>query len=393
MAEPKFDFDMPVDRRGSGSMKWDGEGDAPDVLQLWVADMDFPTAPVVRRAVEERAASGVFGYVAVSDSYYEALSGWFFRRHGWMIRRDRVIYTSGVVPAISAIIKALARPGDGVITQTPAYNCFFSSVSNQGCRLIDNPLRKVPTENGFTYELDFDDLERAAALPEARLLLLCNPHNPGGRVWSREELERVRDICRRNDVTVISDEIHCELVHPGSPAYVPYATVDSRAVVCCSPSKAFNIAGLQIANIVCPDEETRARVDRAINDNEVCDVNPFGVVALQAAYSDDGAEWLDALNEYLDGNRRLLRDSLSKAFPALRFCDSEATYLAWIDVSPLGLSGDRVADILLEEARVRVSSGSIYHDNSFIRINYATPRPLLAEAISRICVALEKNAN
>ncbi len=383
-----YNFNIVNDRRNTDSVKWDSNGDAGDVLQLWVADMDFKTAPPVIEAVTERAFSGIYGYVSVPDSYYESLSEWFATRHGWPIPRQRVIYTSGVVPAVSAIIKALTVPGDGVIIQTPAYNCFFSSVRNQGCRMIDNPLRRVATSNGFTYEMDFDDLERAAALPEARLLILCNPHNPTGRVWTREELERVRDICRRNDVIVISDEIHCELVHPDSHPYCPYALVDSRAVVCCSPSKAFNIAGLQIANIVAPSEDIRSRIDRAINDNEVCDVNPFGVVALQAAYN-EGATWLEELNEYLGENFKLLAETLRSRIPGLRVCDSEATYLAWVDVTGLGLNGDRAAELLLDKGRVRVSSGAIYHDNSCIRINYACPRSILEEALERISTCLQ----
>ncbi len=373
-------FDYETDRRGTSSMKWDGYGDAPDVIQLWVADMDFRTAPAVTEAMQRRVSQGIFGYVAVPDSYYESLTGWFRRRHGWTIDRDMVIYTSGVVPALSAIIKALTRPGDGVILHTPAYNCFFSSIRNNGCRLIENKLVREDVPGGFTYRIDFEALEEAAARPDARLMILCNPQNPTGRVWSREELERMRDICARHGVRVVSDEIHCELVHSGSPAYIPYATVDSNAVVCCSPSKAFNTAGLQVANIVCPDEETRARVDRAINDNEVCDVNPFGVVGLQAAYN-EGEEWLKSLNEYLDGNYRLLRDVFGKMVPQMAICNSESTYLAWVDVSSIGLDGDEAARLLLEKARVRVSSGSAYGDHRFIRINYACPRARLEKSL------------
>ena len=379
----KFDFDSVTDRRGSMSYKWDGEGDGPEVIQMWVADMDFRTAPSVIEALRKRVDHGVFGYVSVPDTYYEALCRWFETRHQWKIDRSKVIYTSGVVPAVSAIIKALVRPGEGVILQTPAYNCFFSSIRNNGALTVENPLRRVETGTGFTYSIDFDALEKLASNPQNKLMILCNPHNPSGRVWRREELERVAEICRRNGVRVVSDEIHCELVHPGCQPYTPYATIDPEAIVCCSPSKAFNTAGLQIANIVCPDEEVRAKVDRAINDNEVCDVNPFGVTGLIAAYN-EGEEWLDALNGYLFDNYRLLRSAIAEKFPKLKVCDSESTYLAWVDVSETGMSGDQFADMLLEKAKVRVSSGSIYGDPSSIRINYACPRSVVEEAIDRM---------
>ena len=377
----QYNFDELTERRNTGCVKWDSDND-PDMLPLWVADMDFQTAPSVKEAVMSRAATGIYGYVRVPDSYYEALTRWFDTRHGWHIDRDRVIYTSGVVPALSAIIKALVKPGEGVIIQTPAYNCFFSSVRNNHAIEIDNPLKRIETASGFTYEIDFEDLEAVASRPETRLLLLCNPQNPTGRVWTRAELEQVRDICRRNGVRVLSDEIHCELIHKGYE-YIPYATIDPEAVVCCSPSKAFNTAGLQTANIVCPDTETRDLIDRAINDNEVSDINPFGVVALEAAYN-DGGEWLDALNNYLEDNYRYLRETLGSAFPQLRICDSQATYLAWIDIRPLGISSDNLDKLLRENGKVHINSGTMYAGDGYIRINYACPRLRLAEALRRM---------
>lgn len=382
----QYNFDELTERRNTGCVKWDSDND-PDMLPLWVADMDFQTAPSVKEAVMSRAATGIYGYVRVPDSYYEALTRWFDTRHGWHIDRDRVIYTSGVVPALSAIIKALVKPGEGVIIQTPAYNCFFSSVRNNHAIEIDNPLKRIETASGFTYEIDFEDLEAVASRPETRLLLLCNPQNPTGRVWTRAELEQVRDICRRNGVRVLSDEIHCELIHKGYE-YIPYATIDPEAVVCCSPSKAFNTAGLQTANIVCPDTETRDLIDRAINDNEVCDINPFGVVALEAAYN-DGGEWLDALNNYLEDNYHYLRETLGSAFPQLRICDSQATYLAWIDIRPLGISSDNLDKLLRENGKVHINSGTMYAGDGYIRINYACPRLRLAEALRRLAGVLE----
>lgn len=382
----KYNFDELTERRNTACVKWDTDSD-PDVLPLWVADMDFRTAPAITDALMRRAQTGIFGYVKVPDSYYDALCRWFDTRHGWQINRDLVIYTLGVVPAISAVIKALASPGDGVIIQTPAYNCFFSSVRNNGCREIYNPLRRIETSDGFTYEIDFDYLEALATRQEVKLLLLCNPQNPTGRVWTREELEKVRDICHRHDVRVLSDEIHCELTR-GDNRYIPYATIDEQAIVFCSPSKAFNTAGLQIANIVCPDKDILAKVDRAINDNEVCDVNPFGVEGLKAAYN-EGGDWLDALNKYLDGNYQYLREVFAKELSELKVCDSEATYLSWIDIRPLGMTSDEVEKMLLTEAKVRINSGSMYHGDGYIRINYACPRQRLAEALARIVKCLK----
>ncbi len=273
-------FDKIVNRRGTGSVKWDSR---PDVLPLWVADMDFETAPCILEALRRRVEHGVFGYTLVRDDYYEALIDWFSSRHLYEFKREDVIYTSGVVPALSAIIKGLTKPGDGVIVQTPVYNCFFSSIRNNGCRVVENPfIREDISDTKFTYHINFEELEHLAADPSNTMLILCNPHNPVGRVWTREELERIHEICVSNGVEVVSDEIHCELTMPGF-RYTPYGTVDHDAVVCVSPSKAFNIAGLQIANIISPDSSKRALIDRAININEVCDVNPFGVEALIAA--------------------------------------------------------------------------------------------------------------
>lgn len=362
-------------------MKWDEV--APDVIPLWVADMDFKTAPVIIDALSCRVEHGVFGYTYVDDEYYRKLNEWFSERHGWTIERGKVIYTSGVVPAISAIIKALTRKGEGVIVQTPVYNCFFSSIRNNGCNVIENPLICEDCGDGeFTYSIDFDDLREKVQMPEATILLLCNPHNPAGRAWTRSELEKIAEICREGNVRVISDEIHCELCMPGY-SYTPFATVDPTSIVCVSPSKAFNTAGLQIANIVSPDESTRSKIDRAINDNEVCDVNPFGVVALKAAYTPDGEEWLSALVDYLYGNYRMLKDMLREHLPALKVSKLEATYLPMIDLGPIGISSEKAAQILEQKAKILVNPSDMYGCEGFLRINIATQREMLREGMRR----------
>lgn len=383
-------FDEIVHRRGSGSYKWDSEAEA-DVIPLWVADMDFRTAPVVIEALRRRVEHGVFGYTLVPPRYYEALTGWFASRHNYVIDPQRVIYTSGVVPAISAIIKALVQPGEGVIVQTPVYNCFFSSIRNNGCRIVENPLRRTDLpDNEFTYSMDYDGLERLAADPTNTMLLLCNPHNPAGRAWTAEELIRVADICRRNGVRVVSDEIHCELTKPGT-AYVPYANAEAMsaqdgpgAVVCLSPSKAFNTAGLQIANIVCPDEATQRLIDKAININEVCDVNPFGVEGLMAAYTPDGAAWLDELRAYIFDNYAFVRDYVRRELPMCPMTRLEATYLPWLDVSAFGIPSEEMEERLLHESKVWVNCGEMYGAGGYLRLNIACPRSVLAEGLHRM---------
>lgn len=377
----RVDFDRPVDRRGSGSFKWDSIDEA-DVNPLWVADMDFRAAEPIVEALAKRVEHGIFGYEKVPEKYYAALTSWFERRHGWRIDASDVICVPGVVPAVSAIIKALTRPGDGVLLQTPAYNCFFSSIRNNGCRLVENPLKRVDTADGFSYRIDFEDLELKAADPRCKVMILCNPHNPTGRVWTRSELERVADVCRRNRVTVLSDEIHCELTLPGIE-YVPYAMVDPDAIVCCSPSKAFNTAGLQIANIVAPDPLVRATIDRAVNDNEVCDVNPFGVDGLIAAYDHSGY-WLDELREYISGNYSMLREFFMRELPGIPVCDLEATYLAWVDIRILGISSEDFEREAIRQAKVWVNAGEMYGLDGYIRINMATRRALLEEGLVRL---------
>lgn len=378
----KYDFDQVIPRRGTDSYKWDSAG-SPDVLPMWVADMDFRTAPAIVDALRRRVEHGIFGYTRVPDSYYEAVTGWFARRHGWAIDRGWMLYTSGVVPAISAVIKALTRPGDKVLVQTPVYNCFFSSIRNNGCGMVASPL--VPVDN--TYVMDYDDLEQKLSDPQVKVMLLCNPHNPVGRVWKREELVRLGDMCIRHGVTVVSDEIHCELVFPGY-RYTPFASISEKflqhSVTCLSPSKAFNIAGLQIANIVCIDAALRAKIDRAINDNEVCDVNPFGVIATQAAYN-EGEEWLDQLIGYLHANYLYMQDFCSENLPQFPLTVLEGTYLVWMDCRTLDLPSEELERRLVAEAGLWLNAGTMYgaEGEGFMRWNIACPRTTLAEGLKR----------
>jgi len=382
----EYDFSRPTDRRGTDSYKWDSAPEA-DIIPLWVADMDFETFPGITEALQRRVAHGIFGYTRVPEAYYEAVCRWFDKRHGWHINREDIIYTSGVVPAVSAVIKALTLPGDQVIVHGPVYNCFFSSIRNNGCEMVSNSL--IYNKEKLRYEIDFDDLERKLKHERARLMLLCNPHNPGGRVWTRDELTRVAELCHKYGVRVVSDEIHCELTLYDNE-YVPFGSLPDElsrgSITCCSPSKAFNTAGLQIANIVCRDAEVRNRIDRAININEVCDVNPFGVIALQAAYSDEGYEWLTQLRKYISANYDLLLERFARELPKCKVMRMEGTYLAWIDCSELHISSDEIEEMLMHENKVWVNAGSMYgaEGAAFIRINMACTSEVLNEGITRI---------
>lgn len=377
----KYDFDKTIDRRATNSYKWDS---APEgVLPMWVADMDFRTAPAIIDALQKRVAHGIFGYTRVPDAYYDAVTSWFSRRHGWDIDREWIIYTSGVVPAVSAVIKAMTVPGDKVIVQTPVYNCFFSSIRNNGCEIVSNPLRRTAD----TYEMDFDALERCAADPRAKVMLLCNPHNPAGRVWTPDELTRLGNICLRNGVTVVADEIHCELVYQGFK-YTPFASLSDaflhRSVTCVSPSKAFNIAGLQIANIVAFDNDLRSRIDKAININEVCDVNPFGVAATIAAYN-EGEEWLNQLVDYLHGNYEAMAEFCRRELPEFPITRLEGTYLVWMDCSSLGMPSDALEHALLDDARLWLNAGTMYgaEGEGYMRWNIACPRSVILDGLNR----------
>ena len=482
----KFDFDKIIDRRNTGCVKWDSpcpvlSGSAAEsspassvlsgfaaepspsslplggagwgilplggtgwgILPLWVADMDFAVAPAIQEAVKRRAQHPIFGYTHVQPDYYDAVISWFHRRHQWDIQRDWILYTTGVVPAMSVAIKALTMPGERVLILSPDYNCFFSSIRNNGCEVAESRLLRFSRNNDQNsssmslyqsdenapfplplgglgwgqFSIDWPSFEAICADEKTTVFLLCNPHNPTGRVWTRDELHRMADICHRNHVRIVSDEIHCELIMPGH-TFVPMGTVDPEAVILNSPSKSFNIAGLQMANIICQDAATRRRLDRAININEVCDVNPFAPEAVKAAYN-DSEDWLDALNLYLWDNYRALCDFVAQHLPQWQVMPLEGTYLVWVDVSaslsaatvPSDFAAGPSATIapsdfaagpsatvrfdsvetycsyLLDHAQVWLNPGTMYGPVSgegYVRINIACPRALLMEALQRI---------
>jgi cystathionine beta-lyase len=382
-----YNFDVCPDRQGTESVKWDLY---PGTLPMWVADMDFRVAPEIQEALQKRLDHGVFGYELIPDSYFEVMGRWFAQRHGWEgIARENIVPTTGVIAAYSAAIKAMTVPGDKVLVMTPCYNAFFPAIRNNKCGQLESPLKF----DGKHFIVDWDDFE--AKVKQARVFLLCNPHNPVGRVWTREELLLMAEICRRNNVFVVSDEIHCELTYPGHD-YTPWATLPEQyvknSVSCISPTKAFNIAGIQIANIFAADSEILKKMDRAINDNECCDVNVFGVTALQAAY-DKGGPWLDALRNYLYHNARTVCCFLEDEIPGVVCPPLEGTYLMWLDCrcalkpgEPLEGFSERLANHLREKHGLVLSTGTIYGaaGEGFERLNIACPRTRLLDGLDRL---------
>ena len=376
-----YDFDTAVDRRGTGSLKWDV---AENELPMWVADMDFQTAPAVREALERRARHGVFGYAIVPDAWYEAYMGWWKDRHGLKLEKDWLIFCTGVVPAISSMVRKLTTPAEKVLIQTPVYNIFFNSILNNGRQVLESPL---VYENGG-YRIDFGDLERKLSDPQTTLMILCNPHNPVGKIWDRDTLERIGELCFRHHVRVISDEIHCDLTAPGC-AYVPFASVSEHcrqiSVTCIAPTKAFNLAGLQTAAVAVPDPVLRHKVWRGLNTDEVAEPNAFAVDAAVAAFT-RGADWLDALREYIFENKRLTEEFVKKEIPGVTAVPSQATYLSWLDCTALSAPAEELASFLREKTGLYLSSGEQYGGQGkwFLRLNLACPRTVAQDGLRRL---------
>lgn len=376
-----YDFDTPTERRNTNSLKWDvAEGELP----MWVADMDFQTAPEIREAIMKRAEHGIFGYSVIPDTWYEAYIQWWKTRHGYTMERDWLIFCTGVVPAISSIVRKLTTPAEKVLIQTPVYNIFFNSILNNGRQVLESPLRY----DGKEYRIDFADLEEKLSDPQTALMILCNPHNPTGKLWDRQTLEKIGALCSRHHVTVVSDEIHCDLTDPGE-SYVPFASVSETcrqiSITCMAPTKAFNLAGLQTAAVSVPDEVLRHKVWRALNTDEAAEPNAFAVEAAVAAFT-RGADWLDALRDYLYENKKLAEAYIEKEIPDVRAVASQATYLLWLDCSGLIGCGREAAGFLRRETGLYLSEGSQYGGNGadFLRMNIACPRAVLKDGLERL---------
>lgn len=379
-----FDFDKVISRAGTGSVKWkNGE----DMLPMWVADMDFETCPSVKAAIEKRAAHGIYGYTTDDEGWFEAYSSWWTKRHGFPVDKDWLVFVTGVVPAISSAVRKLTTPGENVLIQTPVYPVFFNSILNNGRKVLESPL--VYDRNTSSYSIDWDDLEAKLKDPQTSLMIFCNPQNPSGNIWDRETLIRIGKLCYENHVTVVSDEIHCDLVAPGCE-YIPFASVSDInkqiSVTCVAPTKAFNIAGIQTAAIIVPDGNLRHKMWRGINTDEVGEGNCFTIVATESAFSEEGAKWLDELREYLWENRRIAEDFIREHIPQIRTIPSSATYLMWVDCSEITDDSRKFVEFLEKNARLMLNAGTGFGGNGsrFVRINLACPRSLLYEGLSRL---------
>jgi cystathionine beta-lyase len=377
----EFNFDEMIDRRSSDSLKW---GCDPDVLPMWVADMDFRSPPAVMHALEERIRHGIFGYSVIPDRWYDAYISWWRNRHDFQIDRSWLVFSTGVVPSLSSIVRRLTAVGENVVVQVPVYNIFFNSILNNGRHILENPL----IYRDGAYSIDFEDLERKLAHSETTLMILCNPHNPVGKIWSRDELAEIGRLCARHHVTVVSDEIHCDLTLPGRD-YIPFASVSELcmniSVTCVAPSKTFNMAGLQSSAVICPDLFLRQRVERGLNTDEVAEPNAFAVDAAVAAYA-EGGEWLDALREYLRTSRSITGIFLENRLPAVKPVQGEATYLQWLDCRSLTSDTMKLAAFLKFEAGLWVSAGEAYGSSGagFLRLNAACPHERLREGLDRL---------
>lgn len=381
-----FDFDKEIDRRNTGSLKWDVK---ENELPMWVADMDFEAAPAIIEALQRKVNHGIFAYSVVTDEWYDAYIGWWHRRHGFEIKKDWLIFCTGIVPAISSMVRKLTSPAENVIIISPTFNLFFNSTYNNGRNIVECSLNY---ENG-EYSIDFSDLEKKCENPQSTLLILCNPQNPSGNIWTKEELARIGEICYRNHVVVISDEIHCDLTLPGKK-YTPFASVskicEQNSVTCIAPTKTFNIAGLQTAAVVVPNEVLRHKVWRGLNTDEIAEGNVFSIDATIAAFK-FGEPWLNELNEYIANNRRFAEEYIDDSIPKLRAVRGEATYLLWIDCEKTGMSSDELAERIRRETGLFLSEGCEYRGNGagFLRMNLACPKSRLEDGLNRLRQGIE----
>lgn len=376
-----YDFDVLTDRRRTNSMKWEV---SEKELPMWVADMDFETAPEIREALKKRVDHGIFGYTVVPEAWRAATAAWWERRHGFKIEKEWLVFCTGVVPAISSAVRKLTTAGENVLVQTPVYNIFFNSIRNNGRNVLENRL----LYDGKSYRIDWPDLERKLADPQTALMILCNPQNPAGNLWTREELGRIGELCAENHVLVISDEIHCDLTEPGYD-YIPFASVSKEcaenSITCIAPTKAFNLAGLQTAAVMVPNAGLRHKMERAMNTDEVAEPNAFAIDAAIAAFT-QGDRWLDKLRAYLAENRRIVKAFLEKELPDISLVPAHATYLLWLDCSRVIGDAAELCRYLRSETGLYVSAGAAYggNGNQFLRMNGACPKARLTDGLKRL---------
>lgn len=376
----EHNFDELIDRANTGSVKWS----KPNVLPMWVADMDFKTVPEVTEALTRRASHGIFGYCETPSSFYDAITNWWKKRHGLQMENEWIVATPGVMPALAAAVEALTSEGDKIIVQPPVYNHFFLTVKQSHCELVENNLRY---DDG-NYQIDFEDLEQKAADPAVKLLLFSNPHNPAGRVWTKEELQQIGEICIRNGVVVLSDEIHSDLVYEGFK-HIPFTSLGEAyarsSITFSSPSKTFNLAGLQVAYFFTENKSFRQMVKEVLTKWEMTMLNIFAIDSLSVAY-EKGEHWLESLKNYLYENYRYLTDFCSAHLPELKVIPLQSTYLVWLDCTALSLPSSTITDRLLEHEQLWLNPGIKFGQagDQFLRINIACPKELLEDGLRRL---------
>ncbi|WP_449537509.1 MalY/PatB family protein [Ferdinandcohnia sp. Marseille-Q9671] len=389
----KYNFDESINRYQTNSVKWDEVenlfGDK-DMLPMWVADMDFKSPQPVMDALQKRVEHGIYGYTTRPTSYYEATIGWMKRRHNWTIEKDWICFCPGVVPALNVIVQSFTNPGDKIIIQPPVYYPFTSVIEKNGRDIVSNPLT---FENG-RYEMDFDDLVKKLD-SSVKMIIISSPHNPVGRVWTKEELTKLGTICLEHDILIVSDEIHFDLVFDGK-VHIPFASISEefaqQSITCTAPSKTFNLAGLQTSNIIIPNKEYRESFTKALEDRALGLSNTFGVTALISAY-EEGDEWLDQLLVYLKGNLEYLKEYIQSNHPEVKVIEPEATYLAWVDCRALGLDHKELEHLLQKQGKVAFDEGYIFgkEGEGFTRINIACPRSILEEGLKRFSQAINSS--
>lgn len=381
-----YDFDKVIDRRNTGCVKVDliPRMERPrDTISLWVADMDFETAPEIKQALREVVEHGIYGYTDPKDTYFPAVHSWFSRRFGWEIKQEWMLQTPGVVFALAAAVRAYTKEGDSILIQRPVYYPFSMVIEQNNRKLVNSPL----VYEAGTYSIDFEDFEQKIVAEKVKMFILCNPHNPVGRVWSEAELRRMGEICRKHQVFVVSDEIHCDFIHKGYH-HRNFATLgeafEQNCMICTAPSKTFNLAGLQISNIFVPNEERRKQLQAEMTRVSYHEAGLFGLTACEAAYT-HGEQWLEELLVYLQGNLDYVKEFVAEKLPKMKVIETQGTYLVWLDVSAYGYSQEELKERLKTEARLWLDEGDMFgpEGNGFVRVNVASPRNVIAEAMER----------
>ena len=383
-----YDFDTVVNRKNTNAIKYDlakKRGKPEDAVSLWVADMDFPTAPCIQKVVAEKAAHGIWGYSRPDNRYYDALKKWYKERHNFEVQNEWVVNTPGVCFALATAIKAFTNEGESVLIQKPVYYPFFNIINSLQRKVVNSSL--ILKNNH--YEIDFDDFERKIVQENVKMFILCSPHNPGGRVWTKQELQKISEICLAHNVLVVSDEIHSDITF-GSNVHTVYGSLSEQAlknsIICTAPSKSFNLAGLQFSNIFIADEKLRKAFSKELEKTGYDEPSVFGIVAATAAYS-EGADWFDSVKSYIWENILFAKKYIEENAPQIKVLVPEGTYLLWLDFSKTGLSDSEINDRVLNKAKVWLDSGSMFgkEGEKFQRINCATPRIILEDALKRIC--------